>query len=190
MQVKAAARFTIGNLKFTVNDGGESVSISRNGEVEGELKISSTVTRPSDGKTYRVTSIGANAFNGCSGLTSVEIPSSVTSIGAWAFIGCSGLKSITSLIEEPSEWELGGCGFTIYVPQGTKEKYEEKWGNNNIYVEISSGIPTNMAVVAGAKREDGVYDMSGRYEGKTTEGLRRGMYVVVENGKARIMMEK
>ncbi|WP_367231625.1 leucine-rich repeat protein, partial [Treponema sp.] len=28
-----------------------------------------------------VTSIGGSAFNGCSGLTSVEIPSSVTSIG-------------------------------------------------------------------------------------------------------------
>ena len=42
-----------------------------------------------------VTSIGNNAFNGCSLLQSITIPSSVTSIGNNAFYGCSLLQSIT-----------------------------------------------------------------------------------------------
>ena len=42
-------------------------------------------------QTTGLTSIGASAFEGCSGLTSVEIPASVTSIGFRAFADCSGL---------------------------------------------------------------------------------------------------
>ena len=42
-----------------------------------------------------VTSIGEDAFRGCSGITSITIPDSVTSIGEGAFNRCSGLKSVT-----------------------------------------------------------------------------------------------
>ena len=42
-----------------------------------------------------VTKIGASAFGSCTGLTSITIPDNVTSIGAAAFRGCKGLTSIT-----------------------------------------------------------------------------------------------
>lgn len=53
-----------------------------------------------------VTSIETGAFAGCSGLTSIEIPSSVTSIEQAAFVDCSGLTSI----EIPSSVTLIGKG--------------------------------------------------------------------------------
>lgn len=41
-----------------------------------------------------VTSIGNNVFNSCGGLTSVTIPNSVTSIGGGVFQSCSSLASV------------------------------------------------------------------------------------------------
>ena len=46
-------------------------------------------------ETYTVKEIQPRAFFGCSGLTSVTIPSSVTSIWSYAFSCCSGLTSVT-----------------------------------------------------------------------------------------------
>ena len=62
-----------------------------------------------------VTEIGSYAFEDCSGLTSLTIPSSVTSIGWYAFEGCSGLTSLTipsSVTEIGRETFMGCSGLT------------------------------------------------------------------------------
>ena len=41
-----------------------------------------------------ITEIGGNAFQGCSGLTNITLPSSITKIGYHAFYDCSGLTSL------------------------------------------------------------------------------------------------
>ena len=55
-----------------------------------------------------VASFGESCFRGCSGLTSITIPSSVTSLGEDCFRGCSGLTSITI---PSSVTSLGKCCF-------------------------------------------------------------------------------
>lgn len=66
-----------------------------------------------------VTSIGRGAFHGCWKLTSLTIPSGVTSIGDKAFYGCSELTSLTipSSVTEIGWGAFRGCsGLTsIYV---------------------------------------------------------------------------
>ena len=41
-----------------------------------------------------VTSIGESAFRGCTGLTAIEIPAGVTTLGNSAFFGCDNLKEV------------------------------------------------------------------------------------------------
>lgn len=57
-----------------------------NPSYSGSINIPETCTYKQ--KTYRVTSIGRDAFRYCRGLTAVSIPNSVTSIGYSAFLGC------------------------------------------------------------------------------------------------------
>ena len=74
-------------------------------EYSGKVVIPSTVTY--SGKTYRVTSIGNDAFYNCSSLTSVTIGNNVTTIGEYAF----GNSSLTSVTIPNSVTKIGNNAF-------------------------------------------------------------------------------
>ena len=87
-----------------------------------------------------VTSVGNDAFRGCSGLASVEIPNSVTSVGNDAFRGCSGLTSveIPNSVTSVGNDAFYGCSGLKSVTFNCK-RVGDFFGNNSNISEIVFG---------------------------------------------------
>ena len=117
----------------------------KEGKYSGDIIMPEKV-KDNDGVEYVVTSLGDECFNGCSGLTSVTIPSSVTSLGNSCFSGCSGLTSITI---PSSVTSLGdGCFFycsgltSITIPSSVTSLGESCFSNCDGLTSIA--IPSSV----------------------------------------------
>ena len=100
---------------FTAYDGAlvESYAIYKNA-FEGCSGLTS-ITIPDS-----VMSIGSSAFDGCSDLTSITIPDSVMSIGKVAFSGCSGLTTVAigDGVKSIGDHAFDGCSSLTTVTIG------------------------------------------------------------------------
>lgn len=121
--------------------------------------------------------IGRNAFEGCSGLTSITLPSGVTKIGESAFANCSGLTSIYVYAEKMPKLRTNmfdGCDAkkcTVYVPKGT---YDDYWLSEFGYFEnIVEFDPTgiNNVITSNDTKELSRYSLNGQRLSAPTKGL-------------------
>lgn len=90
---KAGTKVIVGGNQYTVTKVGSEVCFSKANDKARVITVPSTIK--AKGITYKVTSIGANAFKNCKKLTKATIGANVRVIKAKAFKNCPKLKTVT-----------------------------------------------------------------------------------------------
>ena len=95
MTASSAMAEVIDGLRYMLDSDTKTAMLlpKKDGKYSGDIVVPEKV-KGNDGVEYVVTSLGNECFSYCSGLTSVNIPSSVTSLSYACFKGCSGLTSV------------------------------------------------------------------------------------------------
>jgi len=128
-----AASFVVDGIKYYTLTNNTVEVASQSPKYSGSVTIPATVTY--NNVTYSVSRIGMNAFSGCTGLISIEIPNSVTRICDHAFWNCTGLESIEipSSVKMIDDGAFVGCSnlSSIIVNSGNT-MYESPSGCNAI----------------------------------------------------------
>ena len=124
--IKADAQYGVFTYTITGKDTVEVNGITAKGKAKKNVKIFAKIK--SNGKTYKVTSVGANALKGCKKMTSLTIEKNVRKIGKNAFANCKNLKKIT--VKSKKINTIGKNAFkgiskkaAIKVPKAQKKKY-------------------------------------------------------------------
>ena len=121
MTASSAMAEVIDGLRYMLDSDTKTAMLlpKKDGKYSGDIVVPEKV-KGNDGVEYVVTSLGNECFSYCSGLTSVNIPSSVTSLSYACFKGCSGLTSVNipSSVTSLGSGCFEGCsGLTsVFIP--------------------------------------------------------------------------
>ena len=147
----AATPITRGNLKYTVNADGQSVTVSGTSGSPKQLTIESSIS--DNGTNYTVTKIAMWAFyNARNTLTEVTLPNTVDEIGYQAFFNCSKLTNVTipEGVIKIGQAAFYGCSqlTSITIPSTITDMDQAFSGNTALsHVTLTNGISniSNMA---------------------------------------------
>ena len=90
---KAGTKYTVAGCQYKVTKAGAEVSLIKTNKKAKRVTIPAVIKV--NGVTYKVTSIGAKAFNGSKKLTKVTIGTNIKKISNNAFFKCKSLKMVT-----------------------------------------------------------------------------------------------
>lgn len=90
---KAGTKYTVAGCQYKVTKAGAEVSLIKANKKAKRVTIPAVIKV--NGVTYKVTSIGAKAFNGNKKLTKVTIGTNIKKISNNAFFKCRSLKTVT-----------------------------------------------------------------------------------------------
>ena len=135
----------VDGLKYSYSTGGTTATVIQDDSYKDLTEVNIPATVKINGKDYNVTAIGNKAFYNYNMIESVTIPKSVKSIGSSAFAYIWNLKKVICHIEEPfaiadntfEHWDSPSPA-TLFVPIGTKAKYQELSGWNG-FTAIEEG---------------------------------------------------
>lgn len=120
------------------------------GTITGYKGTAANLIIPSAIEGVSVKSIGNQAFNNCSNLTSVSIPDSVTSIGSYAFESC---YSLTSISIPDSTTKIDSFAFencaalsSVTIPQSVTEINDHAFAGCSSLKQIS--LPNNITSIS------------------------------------------
>lgn len=195
--IQGNLKYTVNN--YTVNDGGESVTVSGTSESTSEkpthLTIESSIS--SNGKNYTVTEIGNWAFKEWNTLTEVTLPHTVEIIGFQAFFNCSNLTNVTipEGVRKIGQTAFNGCSqlTSITIPSTIKNmdtafpsnpKLSQVTLTNGIY-RISSSAFKDCTGLTEIKIPTSVYeicsDAFNGCTGLTSVTLEKGINIINRN---------
>lgn len=104
--------FAINGLEYDFYSTGVML-VGYNSSCQGDVVVPSSVTYK--GESYKVLELSDYSFQGCTALTSIELPNSLIRIGSKSFYGCTNLWSIEVTGDEMSDSKYYSWDGVLYA---------------------------------------------------------------------------